>query len=148
MLNNFIVIQRSKWQLSLGHAHYLATVEHIPADDMDSYIQMMTSGVAEVILVSKRSALYEAHSLLNASPYGLADINPKHLKERPTTEVKRGKDYFKQELSLPDSQLPRHVFNGANSMLCLDQCLFSSQWQQKTRIIENCRNGEIMKIPE
>ena len=44
----------------------------------------MTSGQCELILVSKKSAIYEAHALLNQSLNALSDINPRWVRDRPT----------------------------------------------------------------
>lgn len=46
-------------------------------------MEMMTSGVSEILLVSKRSALYEAHALLNQPENALAEINSKLVRNKP-----------------------------------------------------------------
>lgn len=45
---------------------------------------MMTTGSSEILLVSKRGALFEAHALLNSNPKGLATINTRWITEKPT----------------------------------------------------------------
>ena len=56
----------------------------------------MTTGVVDILLLSKRSAIYEAHALLNTSDKGLSSINPKWIRNKPIMETKKGKDIFKQ----------------------------------------------------
>ena len=51
---------------------------------------MMTSGACEVVLVSKRGAIYEANILLNGSRDSLSDTKVKIIKEIPVMRRKQG----------------------------------------------------------
>jgi hypothetical protein len=55
---------------------------------------MMTSGVTEVVLVSKRGAIYEANILLNGSKYSLSDTKIKTIKDLPLLKFKRGTESY------------------------------------------------------
>ena len=46
-------------------------------------MDFMTSGVCELLLLSKRGALFEAQVLLNSNPRALATVNPFWLKKHP-----------------------------------------------------------------
>lgn len=58
---------------------------------MHEYLEMMTSGSTEILLVSKRGALFEANALLNSNPRGLASINTRWIAETPTFEMTKGR---------------------------------------------------------
>lgn len=90
-LNGFILLQRMRGALSEGSARYLAALEHIPAEDLEAYLAMMTTGVCEVLLISKRSALYHAHALLNEPRGALSEGSSRWVRDRPSANVRRGK---------------------------------------------------------
>ena len=50
---------------------------------MEDYIEFMTTGVCEIVLVSKRSAIYEAYALTMGCETGPTDIRTKTLREKP-----------------------------------------------------------------
>lgn len=83
-INNFTIIQRIRGALSLESAQYLAALEHITTEDSPTYLSLMTTGICEILLVSRKSALYAAHVLLNHSDRSLADINPRIIRARPS----------------------------------------------------------------
>lgn len=68
----------------------MATLEKIDDNSLSAYIKMMTSGASEVVLVSKRGAIYEANILLNGSKDSLSDTKTKTIKEITTIKIKRG----------------------------------------------------------
>lgn len=58
----------------------MATLEKVDDSNIEAYIKMMTSGAVEIVLVSKRAAMYEANILLNGSKDYLSDTKTKPLK--------------------------------------------------------------------
>ena len=52
---------------------------------------MMTAGSVELILVSKRGALFEANSLLNSNLRGMSHVNTHWLSEQPFFEMQKGR---------------------------------------------------------
>lgn len=57
---------------------------------MEEYVKMMTSGGSEIVLVSKRGAIYEANILLNGSKDSLSDTKVKVIKDLPVIKRKQG----------------------------------------------------------
>ena len=57
-INKFVLIKRIKVKLDESEAKYLATLENIEETKLEQYIEFMTTGVCEIVLVSKRSAIY------------------------------------------------------------------------------------------
>ncbi len=51
---------------------------------IEEYINYMTTGVCQIILVSKRSAIYEAYTLAHGCLNGPTDISTKSLKNTYT----------------------------------------------------------------
>jgi hypothetical protein len=51
---------------------------------------MMTSGASEIVLVSKRGAIYETNILLNGSKDSLSDTKLKVIKDAPLIKRKQG----------------------------------------------------------
>lgn len=47
---------------------------------MEDYIKYMTAGVCEIVLTSKRAAIYEAYALAHGCLNGISDIATKSLK--------------------------------------------------------------------
>jgi hypothetical protein len=47
---------------------------------LDTYVKYMTTGVCEIILTSKRAAIYEAYALAHGCLSGPSDIPAKNLK--------------------------------------------------------------------
>lgn len=62
----------------------MATLEAIDDQMLDTYVKYMTSGVCEVILTSKRAAIYEAYALAHGCLSGPSDISTKNLKNVET----------------------------------------------------------------
>lgn len=58
----------------------------------------MTTGVCEIVLVSKRSAIYEAHALTVGCETGPTEIRSTSLKEKPVLELKRGKEMYEYDI--------------------------------------------------
>jgi hypothetical protein len=108
----------------------------------------MTTGICEILIISKKSALYEAHALLNHSDRSLADINPRWLRNRPSIEIKRGKEVFKEDFNFPEIRNNIDVFSGASSLLNLNNCLFGASCEGRVRVLENCKTGELIKVAE
>jgi hypothetical protein len=73
-------LKRRQTILTSQEARYLATLEKVDDSNTEAYIKMMTSGAVEIVLVSKRAAMYEANILLNGSKDYLSDTKTKPLK--------------------------------------------------------------------
>lgn len=50
----------------------------------------MTSGASEIVLVSKRGAIYETNILLNGSSDSMSDTKVKVIKDIPTMKRRQG----------------------------------------------------------
>ena len=79
-INKFVLLKRVQVKLSEAEAKYLATLEAVDDQMMDTYVKYMTSGVCEIILTSKRAAIYEAYALAHGCLSGPSDIPAKNLK--------------------------------------------------------------------
>lgn len=51
---------------------------------------MMTSGASEIVLVSKRGAIYETNILLNGSRDSISDTKVKVIKDIPMMKRRQG----------------------------------------------------------
>jgi hypothetical protein len=95
-------------KLTEAEVAYLGTFENIPEEMMGEYTRYMTAGVCEIILVSKRAALYEAFALVHGCLGGLTDVASGSLKTRVggqvsnpiTVQVKKGRDVYEEELPI------------------------------------------------
>jgi hypothetical protein len=94
----------------------------------------MTTGVADVLLLSKRSAIYEAHALLNGCDKGRSNINPKWIRNKPVMETKKGRDIFRHDLTMPMGSKSAAIFTGGSAVVNMERCLFNQGWG-KTNII-------------
>lgn len=94
----------------------------------------MTAGVCEIILVSKRSAIYEAYALSNGCLNGPADVGSKSLKNAGYgsknrgsigVQVKKGRDVYEEEISVANGsgsgsagrQDPKQIFKSVREMI-------------------------------
>ena len=104
---------------------------------------MMTAGTVELILVSKRGALFEANSLLNTNLRGLSYINTRWINEQPSFEMHKGRETFKQELNM-HCPSQREIFTTGGDLISLESCLLGTQGRKN--VLENCKTGELLVV--
>jgi hypothetical protein len=142
-LNGFVVIQRRKQRMSMEEAHFISALEHIQEEEMNEYLEMMTAGPSELILVSKRGALFEAQALLNPNVRGLSTVNTRWIAEQPSFEMKKGRELFRQQLNM---HFPEEcdIFTSGDNLISIESCLFGAQGRKS--VLENCRTGELIAV--
>jgi len=52
---------------------------------------MMTSGACQIVLISKRGAIYETNALLNGSSDSISDTKTKTITDLPVLKINRGR---------------------------------------------------------
>ena len=74
--NEFLVLKRQIRMLTKAEVAYLFRTEKISKRNSQLYFDMMMSGPAELVVVSKLAAVYDCNTLFNgANPYGRRRIN-------------------------------------------------------------------------
>ena len=74
--NEFLVLKRSIRMLTKAEVAYLYKAEKVQKRNSKLYYDMMLSGPAEIIVLSKISAVYDCNTLFNgANPFGRRRIN-------------------------------------------------------------------------
>ncbi len=77
----------------------------------------MTSGASEIVLVSKRAAIYEANILLNGSKDSLSETNVKTIRDIPTIKIKRGTESYEyQPIIKPYESEKKQCFSSINEL--------------------------------
>ena len=79
---------------------------------MNDYVEMMIGGVCEIVVVSKRSAIYEAHSLLHGCTSGRSHFRSHSIKEKPLTEFKVGRETYDYDIPFNVKQDLPTIFQG------------------------------------
>lgn len=70
----------------------------------------MTSGVCEIVLCSKRSAIYDAYALLNGSFDGKTAEPKTRFRNKPTVQIKKGKTTYEYEISANKPNISKQIF--------------------------------------
>lgn len=74
--NNFLILKRKIRILTKSEIWHLFKEEQINEDNSAFYFEIMNSGPAEIVIVSKIGAICDAKTLFNgAAPYGRRRIN-------------------------------------------------------------------------
>ena len=89
--NEFLILKRQIRKLTKAEVAYLFRAEKIQERNSKLYYDMMMSGAAEIIVVSKISAVYDCNTLFNgANPTGRRRIN--YLNEGKADQTRKNVD--------------------------------------------------------
>jgi len=89
--NEFLILKRKTRMLTKAEVAFLFRAEKIPQRNNQLYYDMMLSGPAEIIVVSKISAVSDCHTIFNgANPFGRRRIN--YLNEDKPNFIRKNVD--------------------------------------------------------
>lgn len=148
-LNDFTLVSRVFVQLNEQQAEFFALLENIRSEERKEYLEMMSGGLLEVVLVSKRAAIVEANILNEGARYGLRQNSARLIKEPPSLSVTINGKTYKEEVTLGyrNSLLSCNigqVFNGVHTLFDL-QNIILRETREEAPIVVDSATGELIR---